>query len=67
MHLYSNLFQISHTFKNLGNAASLTIFHLGVDTQFWKGHYGTKIAGSVVKVLLPVVLKSSEYSVCSNN
>lgn len=60
MYLYSNLFQTSHSFKNQGNATYLTLFHSGVDTQFWAGHYGTKISGSVVKVLLPIILKSSE-------
>lgn len=24
--------------------------HLGVDTQFWAGHYGCKMAGGVIKI-----------------
>lgn len=59
--LNSNVFQILHSFENQGNATSLTLSHSGIDTQYWAGHYGTKISGSVVKVLLPITLKSLEY------
>lgn len=27
--------------------------HEGKDTQFWSGHYGSKMAGGVVKLMLP--------------
>jgi len=50
-------FQASHSFKNQSKASYLILYHSGVDTQFWAGHYGTKISGSVVKVLLPIKLK----------
>lgn len=26
--------------------------HKGTDTQFWAGHYGPKMAGGVVKILM---------------
>lgn len=26
--------------------------HQGMDTQFWSGHYGSKMAGGVVKILM---------------
>ncbi|XP_025202011.1 F-box only protein 27-like isoform X2 [Melanaphis sacchari] len=47
----------SHSFKNQSNASYLILYHSGVDTQYWAGHYGTKISGSVVKVLLPIKFK----------
>ncbi|CAI6366694.1 unnamed protein product [Macrosiphum euphorbiae] len=47
----------SHSFKNQSNASYLILYHSGVDTQFWAGHYGTKISGSVVKILLPIKFK----------
>lgn len=30
---------------------SLTFQHEGQDTQFWKGNYGSKMAGGVVRIL----------------
>lgn len=50
----------SHSFKNQSNASHLILYHSGVDTQYWAGHYGTKISGSVVKVLLPIKFKCAE-------
>ncbi|GLV43987.1 hypothetical protein CBL_12717 [Carabus blaptoides fortunei] len=29
----------------------IEFYHEGVDTQFWAGHYGSKMAGGVVKIL----------------
>ncbi|XP_050428955.1 F-box only protein 6-like [Adelges cooleyi] len=49
--------KISHTFRSLNNPYRIILLHSGVDTQFWAGYYGTKISGSVVKVLLPLKLK----------
>lgn len=28
----------------------IKFWHEGQDTQFWKGHYGSKMAGGVVKI-----------------
>ncbi|XP_060852462.1 F-box only protein 17-like [Rhopalosiphum padi] len=50
----------SHSFKNQSNASQLILYHSGVDTQYWAGHYGTKISGSVVKILLPIKFKCAE-------
>ncbi|XP_025412344.1 F-box only protein 27-like [Sipha flava] len=50
----------SHSFKNQSDANHLILYHSGVDTQFWAGHYGTKISGSVVKVILPIRFKCAE-------
>lgn len=33
------------------NVKKLIFEHEGQDTQFWKGHYGSKMAGGVVKIL----------------
>lgn len=29
--------------------------HEGRDTQFWKGHYGSKMAGGVLKILFDTI------------
>lgn len=31
--------------------------HEGHDTQFWKGHYGSKMAGAVVKFLFDSIIE----------
>nr|CAH7759333.1 unnamed protein product [Callosobruchus chinensis]CAH7761829.1 unnamed protein product [Callosobruchus chinensis] len=33
------------------NVAVLVFEHEGQDTQFWKGHYGSKMAGGIVRVI----------------
>lgn len=30
--------------------------HEGKDTQFWKGHYGSKMAGGVVKIMFDSIV-----------
>ncbi|XP_050536224.1 F-box only protein 6-like [Daktulosphaira vitifoliae] len=52
--------KVSHTFDNSSNVSSVVLFHSGVDTQFWAGFYGTKITGSVVKIMLPLKFKLVE-------
>ncbi|VVC34170.1 F-box domain,Galactose-binding domain-like,F-box associated (FBA) domain [Cinara cedri] len=52
--------KISHIFKNQSNASSISIYHAGVDTQYWSGHYGSKVSGTVLKVMLPIKLKCTE-------
>lgn len=59
MYLYI-LFQVSHSFKNQSDANYIIFHHSGVDTQYWAGHYGAKITGSVVKVILPIRFKCAE-------
>lgn len=44
-------------FKKQGNTSFVVVEHSGKDTQFWAGYYGSKVAGTVVKVLLPIKLK----------
>lgn len=34
--------------------------HGGIDTKFWAGHYGSKMAGGVVKISLPEVRESED-------
>lgn len=44
--------QVSISFKDYKEGVNTIIFqHEGQDTQFWKGHYGSKMSGSVVKIL----------------
>ncbi|XP_057671149.1 F-box only protein 6-like [Diorhabda carinulata] len=37
------------------NVMSLIFLHEGRDTQYWKGHYGSKMAGGVVKLLFDTI------------
>ncbi|XP_071440805.1 F-box only protein 6-like [Hetaerina americana] len=44
--------QVSHIFQNYGPGVRHIRFeHSGVDSQFWKGHYGSKMSGGSVRVL----------------
>lgn len=54
-----NIFvQVSHTFVNYPpNIRFVKITRGGKDTQFWAGHYGSKMAGANVHVTLPVLMK----------
>uniref|UniRef100_A0A1B6F471 F-box domain-containing protein n=1 Tax=Cuerna arida TaxID=1464854 RepID=A0A1B6F471_9HEMI len=46
--------QVSHTFKNYGPGVRFVLFkHGGQDTQFWAGHYGSKMAGGSVIARIP--------------
>ncbi|XP_072376927.1 F-box only protein 6-like [Diabrotica undecimpunctata] len=40
---------------------TLVFQHEGVDTQFWKGHYGSKMAGGVVKFLFESMQPIEEH------
>lgn len=43
---------MEHTFSNYGPGIRYICFnHSGQDKQFWKGHHGTKLTGSTVKIL----------------
>jgi len=63
LHIYINYyyFQVSHSFKDHSKASHLVLQHTGRDTQFWAGNYGTKISGSVVKIMLPIRLKCANF------
>lgn len=44
--------KVEHTFTNYGPGIRYICFnHSGQDKQFWKGHHGTKLTGSTVKIL----------------
>lgn len=48
------MLQVEYTFSNYGRGVRFIEFkHEGKDTQFWAGHYGSKMSGAVVKVSLP--------------
>ncbi|CAI6367368.1 unnamed protein product [Macrosiphum euphorbiae] len=51
----------SHSFKNLGNASYLMVYHCGLDTRVLANTYDTNIImiGSEVKVLLPIKFKNA--------
>jgi len=31
----------------------IKFYHGGMDTQFWAGHYGSKMSGASVKLIIP--------------
>lgn len=41
--------------KYSDNIYTLVFEHEGQDTQFWKGHYGSKMAGGVVKFVFDTI------------
>lgn len=44
--------QVTHVFRDYPAGVRFVQFqHSGTDTQFWAGHYGSKMAGGVVRVL----------------
>ena len=46
--------QVTHEFKNYGTGLARIIFcHGGRDKLFWAGHYGSKMAGASVCVMIP--------------
>nr|CAD7261800.1 unnamed protein product [Timema shepardi] len=46
--------KISNTFNNYKNGVRYVLFHHGgVDSQFWAGHYGSKMTGARVELSLP--------------
>ncbi|KAK6641688.1 hypothetical protein RUM44_013403 [Polyplax serrata] len=43
--------KVSHVFTNYGPGVKfIEFYHGGMDSQFWKGHYGSKMTGSTVTV-----------------
>ncbi|XP_071945938.1 F-box only protein 6-like [Antedon mediterranea] len=45
--------QANYTFKNYGNGVRFIRFvHRGKDSQFWAGHYGSKMAAAEVRILV---------------
>jgi hypothetical protein len=46
--------QVSHVFHNYGPGVRfIKFYHGGIDTQFWAGHYGSKMSGACVKLMIP--------------
>lgn len=46
--------QFEHEFKNYGKGLRKIKFsHGGQDSQFWAGHYGSKMAGACVRMEVP--------------
>ncbi|XP_077788523.1 F-box only protein 27-like isoform X2 [Podarcis muralis] len=52
--------KVSHVFRSYGPGVRyIQLWHKGVDTQFWEGHYGARITNSTVLVKLsPEPLRS---------
>ncbi|XP_055326941.1 F-box only protein 6-like isoform X2 [Sitodiplosis mosellana] len=51
-------FNVKHEFKNYGQGIKKIHFvHRGRDRRFWRGHYGTKMAGACVNVNVPDAFK----------
>lgn len=45
---------MEHEFRNYGpGLRKVTFTHGGIDKRFWRGHFGSKMAGACVKVDLP--------------
>ncbi|XP_034172150.2 F-box only protein 6 [Osmia lignaria lignaria] len=45
---------VSHEFRNYGpGLRQISFYHGGKDSQFWAGHYGSKMAGACVYVKIP--------------
>ncbi|XP_015744026.1 F-box only protein 27-like, partial [Python bivittatus] len=43
--------QVTHTFRRYGPGVRYICFrHKGIDTQYWKGHYGARVTNSSVVV-----------------
>jgi len=56
-----NWHQVSHTFMDYGPGVRSVLFeHSGIDTQFWAGHYGAKMAGGSVIARIPASLFQSD-------
>lgn len=48
--------QVNHIFENYGKGVrKIRLWHQGKDRQFWYGHYGSKMAGSCIKVKIPLL------------
>lgn len=46
--------KVSHVFRNYDKGVRfIRFYHGGVDTQFWAGHYGSKMTGACVKLKIP--------------
>uniref|UniRef100_A0A1B6DUW5 FBA domain-containing protein n=1 Tax=Clastoptera arizonana TaxID=38151 RepID=A0A1B6DUW5_9HEMI len=55
--------QIKHVFSNYGIGVRYIMFvHSGVDTQYWNGHYGSKMSGGRVYLEFPQMFPSQEQS-----
>ena len=47
-------------FQQYGRGVRFVVFyHGGVDTQFWAGHYGSKMSGACVKLRIPKSLPAN--------
>lgn len=58
--------KVSHTFEKYSpDIRYIRFIHGGKDTQFWAGHYGSKMAGAKVYVTLPVLRK--EETICEED
>ena len=46
--------KVEHTFTNYPDGVvAVNFYHGGTDTQFWAGHYGSKMSGASVTISLP--------------
>ncbi|GAB6029422.1 hypothetical protein CHUAL_005181 [Chamberlinius hualienensis] len=43
--------KVEHTFTNIDRVRYITFNHAGKDSQFWAGHYGSKMTGSTVMLV----------------
>lgn len=58
---FSMVFQIELKFEDYPVKTQKIFFlHEGQDRQFWKGHYGSKMAGGVVKFLFDSIEPTEE-------
>lgn len=58
IHLTNSFVQVLHTFENYPpDIRYIRFTHRGKGTQFWDGHYGSKMAGAKVYLTLPVLKK----------
>lgn len=49
-------FQVAYTFRSYGPGVRYIMFiHCGKDTQYWAGHFGSKMAGARVEIPLHVL------------
>ncbi|KAJ9578680.1 hypothetical protein L9F63_005104 [Diploptera punctata] len=46
--------KVSHVFERYGSGVRfIKFYHGGMDSQFWAGHYGSKMTGACVKLSIP--------------
>lgn len=57
--------KVSHVFQSYGPGVRfIKFYHGGMDTQFWAGHYGSKMSGACIKLRIPAPAPPSRS--CSN-